>query len=119
MIKQVLCSGDITGRTVKNTKDEKLGKIEALMLDKFQGRIAYVVLSFGSFTDRNDTLVALPWSLFTYNNRKDCFVLDISKDTLKKSPGFDRHHWPDMADAAWRETIHTWFGLNPVHRDHH
>jgi hypothetical protein len=34
---------------VKNTKGEKIGKVEALIIDKDEGFVAYAILSFGGF----------------------------------------------------------------------
>ena len=44
--------------------------------------------------------------LDTENKR---FTLDIEKDRLDNAPGFDKDHWPDMADSTWRELIHSYY----------
>jgi hypothetical protein len=45
-----------------NHQKEDLGKIEHLMIDLANGRIAYAVLSFGGFLGMGDKLFAIPWS---------------------------------------------------------
>ena len=58
----VLLSADtITGDDVCNVQDEKLGKIQDIMLDMAEGTIRYVVLSAGGFLGIGDRLFAVPW----------------------------------------------------------
>jgi uncharacterized protein YrrD len=45
----VLSAAVVLGDTVVNRTGENLGKIEELMLDLENGRVAYAVLSFGGF----------------------------------------------------------------------
>lgn len=101
---------DVVGVTVKNAQDEDLGKVEAIMLDKMSGKVAYVVLSYGGFLGMGDKLFALPWSIFSYDLSDDCFRIPLNNEKLKNSPGFDKDNWPDMRDAAWNTSIHNYYG---------
>ena len=38
------------------------------------------------------------------------FILDVDKERLKVTPGFDKDHWPDMADHDWARNIHNYYG---------
>lgn len=114
----IVNANDVIGVEVRNLQDEKLGKIEALMLDKLEGQVAYVVLSFGGFLGMGNKFFALPWSVFTYNEDQECFIIAIDKETLKNSPGFDKDHWPDMSNATWRSTIYQHYGINPNRAQH-
>ena len=58
----VLAADTLTGDKVVNHQKEDLGKIEHLMIDLANGRIAYAVLSFGGFLGMGDKLFAIPWS---------------------------------------------------------
>jgi hypothetical protein len=49
-------------------------------------------------------------SLDTANKR---FVLDVDKERLEGAPGFDKQHWPDMADETWEKGIHAYYGTTP------
>ena len=80
------------------------------MLDVRNGQIAYAVLSFGGFLGIGDKLFAVPWSALTLDTDNECFVLDVSKDRLKDAPGFDKDHWPSMADPTWQDEINTYYG---------
>lgn len=109
----LMTSDSLTGDSVVNAVGEDLGKIEAIMLDVPRGRVAYAVLSFGGFLGLGDKLFAIPWEALTLDAERECFILDIEKDRLKNAPGFDKDHWPAMADLQWASNIHTYYGSRP------
>jgi hypothetical protein len=45
--------------------------------------------------------------LDTVNKR---FTLNVPKATLKDAPGFDKDHWPAMADGTWASGVHRFYG---------
>lgn len=94
---------------VKNSANEDLGKIEEIVLDKVNGQVSYVVLSFGGFLGLGEKLFALPWKAISYDKGNDCFILNISKDVLEKAPGFNKDEWPDMANPTWSEGINRYY----------
>ncbi|HEX5311961.1 PRC-barrel domain-containing protein [Aquabacterium sp.] len=103
----------LVGNDVCNLKDEKLGEIKDIMLDISSGRIRYAVLSFGGFMGMGEKLFAVPWSALKLDTQNKRFVLDVDKDKLESAPGFDKDHWPDMADSSWAESIHSYYGTKP------
>jgi len=93
----VLAADTLTGERVVNRRKEDLGTIQHLMIDVEKGRIAYAVLSFGGFLDTEERQ----------------FILDVDKKLLERAPGFDKAHWPDMADRAWGAEVSTYYGAKP------
>ena len=71
-----------------------MGKIEDLMIDVQEGRVAYAVLSFGGFLGMGDKLFAIPWQAFSLRPDERAFLLDIPRDVLEKAEGFDKDYWP-------------------------
>ncbi|WED43079.1 PRC-barrel domain-containing protein [Legionella cardiaca] len=118
MSRQIVNAEDVIGVEVRNRQGDNLGTIEALMLDKYEGFVSYVVLSFGGFLGMGDKLFAMPWSIFNYDDKAECFVIGVDKETLKNSPGFDKDHWPDMSNPTWGAAIHKYYGALP-HRARH
>ena len=49
-----------------------------LMIEKLSGRVAYAVMSFGSFLGMGGEEHAIPWSKLTYDTRLDGYQTDIS-----------------------------------------
>jgi sporulation protein YlmC with PRC-barrel domain len=106
----LLSSSTITGDDVYNLKNEKLGDIKDIMLDVTDGKVCYAVLSFGGFLGLGDKLFAVPWRALTIDLDNKRFTLDVQTERLKDAPGFDKDHWPDMADERWVKSIHTYYG---------
>ena len=109
----VLSASRVTGDKVRNLRGEELGKIEEVMIDLDHGRVAYAVLSFGGFLGVGGKLFAIPWDALEVDLQEHEFVLDVDKERLDSAPGFDKNHWPQMADRQWATAIHQCYGRRP------
>jgi hypothetical protein len=106
----ILAASALIGDEVMNPAGEDLGHIKELMIDLRSGRVAYAVLSFGGILGVGDKLFAVPWSGMRLNHQNKVFILDVSKQRLEQAPGFDKDHWPDMADSSWSDAIDHYYG---------
>ena len=97
-----LAASVLKGDEVTNAKGEDLGSVQEIMIDLERGRVAYVVLSFDRVNWMpNDKLFAVPWEVLSISHHDKKFILNVSKETLKSAPGFDRGKWPDVPDFGW------------------
>lgn len=103
----------LTGNDVVNHANEDVGEIDGIMLDVQRGRIAYAVLSVGGFLGIGNRLFAVPWAALTLDTDNKRFLLDISKERLENAPGFDKEHWPSMADPTLATQLHEYYGVQP------
>lgn len=103
----------LNGAAVENLEGEKLGKVEELMIDPSNGRIAYAVLSFGGILGFGEKLFAVPWDALFVDTKNEVVVLDIDKQTLKKAPAFDKDNWPDTNDHGWLVDVYSYYGYRP------
>ena len=109
----VMSCDTLSGDSVVNRADEDLGNIEHIMIDVPSGRIAYAVLACGGVFGIGEKLFAIPWAALTLDADRQCFVMDIDKARLDSAPGFDKDHWPAMADVEWASSVHDYFGVRP------
>lgn len=100
----------LLGNDVYNNEGQDLGDIREFMVDMASGRIEYAVLSFGGVLGMGDKLFAVPWSALTLDTVNERFTLNVSKDSLTDAPGFDKDHWPAMADATWAAEMRKFYG---------
>ena len=108
---EVMAASSFEAEKVVNSKGEKLGEIEDIMLDVRGGRIAYAVLAVGGLLGIGEKFFAIPWRALTLDTDNKQFILDVDLDRLKNAPGFDKDHWPAMADQSWASTVHSYYGI--------
>jgi sporulation protein YlmC with PRC-barrel domain len=107
-----LSASTIKKDRVVNGAGENLGKIEELMIDLQDGRVAYAVLSFGGFLGMGNKLFAIPWQALKLKLHEHAFLLDIPKETLEKAEGFDKNNWP-ATNREWLSTMYSYYGYQP------
>jgi sporulation protein YlmC with PRC-barrel domain len=110
---EVMAASSFEGETVVNAQGETIGEIEEVMLDVRAGRIAYAVMSVGGFLGIGEKYFAVPWHAFTMDTDNHRFILDVDKERLKNAPGFDKDHWPSMAEQTWAVQVHTYYSTRP------
>jgi hypothetical protein len=101
----------LIGNDVYNMADESLGSIKELMIEMSTGKISYAVLSYGGFLGVGDRLFAVPWAALKLDTANKRFTLNATKEQLKNAPGFDKDHWPSMADTTWASDVHKFYGV--------
>jgi sporulation protein YlmC with PRC-barrel domain len=119
LIIKTLPSKKLAGASVDNTKGEKLGTIDDLVIDLESGKVAYAAISVGGVLGIGDKLFAVPFEELrtTHDtNNNVSFVLDVSKQRLENAPGFDKNHWPDFASPQWRNQIDTYYRQSSASR---
>lgn len=99
----------LLGNDVYNCEDQDLGDIKEIMVDMASGKVAYAVLSFGGVLGMGDKLFAVPWKALRLDTEHKRFTLDVKEDALAGAPGFDKDHWPSMADPAWASRVHKFY----------
>jgi len=107
-----LSASTIKGDKVVNKAGEHLGKIEELMIDLEDGRVAYAALSFGGFLGLGSKLFAIPWQALQMKLHDHAILLDIPRDVLEKAEGFDKEHWP-VTNREWLSAMYSYYGYQP------
>lgn len=112
----LLSASTLNGTAVENPEGDNLGKIEELMVDLTNGRIAYAVLSFGGILGIGNQLYPIPWDMLYVDTEKEVIVLDVDKQTLKNASGFDKDNWPGTGDRDWLVDVYNYYGYRPYWR---
>ena len=74
------------------------------------GKVACAVLSYGGTLTLDDKLFAVRWSALKLDAMNKRFALNVPRDSLTDAPGFDKDHWPSMADQSSAAGVHNFYG---------
>jgi len=107
---ELMGADTLLGNDVYNRDGEDLGDIKEFMIDMASGKVEYAVLSFGGILGMGEKLFAVPWNALTLDIENKRFTLDVNKESLGDAPGFDKDHWPSMADKSWAARVHKFYG---------
>lgn len=109
---QRLTATSIIGDKVENPQGEYLGKIDNVMINLKEGFVEYAVVEMGSFLGIGGKLFAIPFSELRVDPVKEVFILNRTKEYLKKIPGFDKTHWPDTNAHEYYDDVNTYWGTS-------
>jgi hypothetical protein len=105
-------SDKVEGTAVYGADQKKIGKLERVMLDKFSGKVAYAVLSFGGFLGVGEDYYPVPWATLKYDQNLGGYLVNLTRDRLEKAPKFTQ-----TAGWSWtRENdkrVYDYYGAAP------
>jgi sporulation protein YlmC with PRC-barrel domain len=117
MRSQIISASTLQGADVRSSSDESIGEIKDLMVDVSSGEILYAVLSVSTgFLNLDSKYFAVPLEAFDFNRFNDDYtgqvvVLDVSKEKLENSPGFDKDNWPTHPDSVFVDSVNSYYGI--------
>jgi sporulation protein YlmC with PRC-barrel domain len=106
-----LRANKIRGEKVYNRENDHIGKIEDIMIDLQDGRIAYAVILHGGLLGIGSKHIPIPWQAFSLAEHDNAFVVDIPKEILDKAEGLDKDKWPVTREELSR--TFSYYGYKP------
>ena len=108
----------VKGTAVYNSAGDKIGHVEDVILDKQSNQIMFAALGFGGFLGMGEKYAPVPWSVLTYSDDKDGYVIPMSEDQIKAAPAYDMKDLT-KADGAMGGIRETTYNYYKVPRDWH
>jgi hypothetical protein len=108
--KRLIESDRVEGTTVYDPQGNNIGTIKRIMIDKFSGQVAYVVMSFGGFLGMGTEEHAIPWNKLTYDTSLEGFRTDITEQQLRGAPAYSRDPNYDWSDRNRERELHDYYG---------
>ncbi len=108
-----LSAGTLTGDKVRSPRGEELGRLEEIVIDLDNGRVAYAVLAAGGFLGLGEKFFAIPWDLIAVDTDAHELVVDLDPEVLERAPGFDKDSWPATDDNTWLTDVYRFYGREP------
>ncbi|MFN3945109.1 MAG: PRC-barrel domain-containing protein [Allosphingosinicella sp.] len=102
---RLISSTKVEGTAVYGSDGARLGTIQNFMVDKYSGRVAYAVMTFGGHFGFGASLFPLPWAVLDYDEELDGYLLDVTKEELANAPRFEAADEPDFTPAYRRSIL--------------
>src|SRR5207244_13403419 len=97
---RLIASDKVEGTPVYRSNGGRVGQIERVMIDKFSGKVAYAVMSFGGFLGIGEDYYPLPWSVLTYDPDLGGYKVNLTEQQLKNAPKYSQHEDWNRSDRA-------------------
>jgi sporulation protein YlmC with PRC-barrel domain len=109
-------SSNLVGLNVYDEQNQKLGKLDDLILDTHEGQVVCAILDTGM----RGKDITVPWNAFRLEKQQDAdrywLVLNKTPEQLANAPTFDPNQWPNFADQQWRQSVDQFFGVRVATR---
>jgi len=112
-LKDTAKASDIIGMTVKNSQDEKLGKVENLAVDVESGRVVQVIISSGGFLGMDKTLTPVPPGALHHDMGEKVLHLDASMEKFNAAPKCDTAKWDEDTQSNRVSEVYGYYGQQP------
>lgn len=102
-------ASQLQGMTIQNEAGKDLGNVRDIVIDTDRGRVKYVAVAYGGFLGLGSKLFAVPFEAFEHRpatqDKEAALLLNLNEEMLRKAPGFDADHWPNMASKEFSQAI--------------
>jgi len=102
---RLISSSKVEGTPVVDRDGAKIGTITNFMVDKYTGRVAYAVMSFGGTMGFGASLFPLPWPILDYDESAGGYMLDIAKEEMMSAPRFEANDEPEFSPEYRRSIL--------------
>jgi sporulation protein YlmC with PRC-barrel domain len=102
----------VEGSKVFGSDGKQIGHIERLMLEKSDGRIAFIILSFGGFFGIGQEHYRVPWEKLRFDARIDGYRINMTKSDVEKACRFLGKD-DILAHKEHGHKSHDYFGVPP------
>jgi hypothetical protein len=110
---QIQKASKLMGMEVKNLQDEKVGRVDNMLVDLPSGRLVAVIVSSGGFLGMGDELSAVPPTAFRFTTVRDTLQLDTTKEMLSNAPHFKANQWPDFDQPTYSAGVYHAYHVQP------
>jgi hypothetical protein len=82
----LVASDQVEGTAVFDASMERIGTVKNFMLTKREGKVSYVVISFGGFLGLGESHYPVPWEALTYDPDLGGYVVNLERSRLADAP---------------------------------
>jgi sporulation protein YlmC with PRC-barrel domain len=109
----LLRASKILGTKLRNARDENLGSIEDLLLDR-NARAVFAIIGHGGVLGIGENYIPAPWSKLQFSQRPDdagiVAAIDSTKDQIEKAPLVKGNSYETMLAPGFTDQVCRYFG---------
>ena len=109
---RVLLATKIRAASFKNTRDEELGKVEDLLLDR-KKEVAFLIIGRGGVLGIGENYVPVPWSLVGLGEKRSnaavTIAVDATKGQLEKAPLVKGSNYATLLAPGFPDQVRAYF----------
>jgi hypothetical protein len=106
-------SDKVEGTAVYGADNEKIGRVERIMIDKVSGKTAYAVITFGGFMGIGEDYYPVPWSTMKYDTELGGYRVNLTADKLKGAPKYSKQQSWDWSNRKNDQLVYDYYGAAP------
>ncbi len=96
----------VVGVSVQDPEGKRLGVIRELVVDS-QGHVPLAIIAHGGFLGIDAKLVAVPFTILSFDQNEKRFVLTSMEEKLESAPAFKDS---DLGNREWAGEVYRFFG---------
>lgn len=104
---------DLVGKEVIDSQGNRLGRISDVSMDPQTNNARFAVISSDDGLGTGSKLVPVPTDSVTFNESKNSFVLNMSKEKFGQAPMYNQNEVPNISDRAKYDETYRYFGVSP------
>jgi sporulation protein YlmC with PRC-barrel domain len=109
----VVRASKLIGTSAYNTQNEKLGRVENLLVDLPAGRVVEVILASGGFIGIRGELSSVPPQSFQCDPENKRLTLDATKESLMAASHFKSSEWENVNEPERVHKVYTDYQVEP------
>lgn len=82
-------SDRVEGTAVFGRKNDQIGTIKRLLIEKVSGRVLYVDVTFGGFLGMGSHHVTIPWEKLAYDKELEGYRTDLTEAQVRAAAAFN------------------------------
>jgi len=107
---QTLISTDkVEGAEVYDSAGRSIGTIKTVMLNKLNGRVAYVVMESGGFLGLGADYYPIPWEALRYDQTLGGYHVNL--DDFDNAPRYPADSEPNWLDGLFNADVRRYYGV--------
>lgn len=100
----------LIGQPVVNNQEEKLGKVQDIIIDTSSGKASYAIIALNKSVSGTESRVAVPVTELKCSAHDKAVILRATPDELRTSTKNLSGEWTNVRDAEWSQKVDGFYG---------